>query len=236
VGGRPWHGGLGLRALPAVLQADGELPGRGGHAGRGLPRVFRAARSRARPGRQSAVSGLLYRGAAGRVPPHERRERVPAGGVRRLRQEHSPRPPAVRGARLPAPGHGPAEPAGRDPGAGRQDPLRRDARDRGGVRAARRDGGAWFPPPGTRRRGDRVRRGIRLAAVAAAFRGGQRHRTVRARHPGRGRPAGCRREHAGPPGGVHPVRVQAAGVGGTRAQVAQPAPGRSGSPCCWCRC
>ena len=80
-------------------------------------------------------------------------------------------------------------------------------------------------PPGTRRRGDRVRRGVRLAAVAAAFRGGQRDRTVRARHPGRGRPAGCRREHAGPPGGVHPVRVQAAGVGGTRAQVAQPAPG-----------
>ena len=36
---------------------------------------------------------------------------------------------------------------------------------------------------------------------------------------------GVRREHAGPPGGVHPVRVQAAGVGGTRAQVAQPAPG-----------
>ena len=43
----------------------------------------------------------------------------------------SPRPPAVGGAGLPAPGHGAAEPEGRHAGAGHPDPLRRDARDRG---------------------------------------------------------------------------------------------------------
>ena len=48
---------LGLRPLPAVLQEDGELPGRG--AGRPVPRPRRAARPRARAGDQPAVRGLL---------------------------------------------------------------------------------------------------------------------------------------------------------------------------------
>ncbi len=46
---RARDGDLGPRALPALLQADGELPRRG--AGRSLPRPRRPARARARPAR-----------------------------------------------------------------------------------------------------------------------------------------------------------------------------------------
>ena len=48
------------------------------------------------PGHQPAVRRVLRRGPAGRVPADGRRERVPAGGVRRLRPEH------LRGRRLSA--------------------------------------------------------------------------------------------------------------------------------------
>ena len=51
-------------------------------------------------------------GAAGRVPADDRRERVPAGGVRRLRQEHLRRAAAVGGAGLPAPGACPGRTCG----------------------------------------------------------------------------------------------------------------------------
>ena len=48
-------------------------------------------------------------------------------------------------ARLPAPGHGPAEPARGDPGVRDQDPVRRAARDRRGVPDAHREApaGRW---------------------------------------------------------------------------------------------
>ena len=41
------------------------------------------------------------------VPAHRRRQRLPAGGLRRLRPEHPPGPAAVRRARLPASGDEP---------------------------------------------------------------------------------------------------------------------------------
>ena len=71
------------------------------------------------------------------LPADARRQRVQAGGVRRLRQEHIRRAAAVGGARLPAPGAVTAEPAGGDLGAHHADPVQRDARDRSGVRAPR---------------------------------------------------------------------------------------------------
>ena len=43
---------------------------------------------------------------AGRLPAHRRRQRLPAGGLRQVRPQHPPRPPAERGARLPASGDG----------------------------------------------------------------------------------------------------------------------------------
>ncbi len=135
------------------------------------------------PGHQPAVRRVLRGGAAGRVPADVRRERVPAGGVRRLRQEHLRRAAAVGGAGLPAPGHVPAEPAGGDQGAHHADPVQRDAGDRGGVRAPRVDAGVASTrllraAPRLRRRGDRVRRRVRVAAAAAAVRGRQRGRAV----------------------------------------------------------
>ena len=52
----------------------------------------------------------------GRLPAHRGRERLPAGGLRRVRPQRPPRPPAVRGAGLPAPGDAPAQPGRADPG------------------------------------------------------------------------------------------------------------------------
>ncbi len=45
---------------------------------------------------------------------------------------------------------------------------------------------------------------------------------ARARHPGRARPPRCRRAHAGPPRGLHPARVHAAGVDGADAREVAP--------------
>ena len=153
-GGRPGHVLLGLRALPAVLQADGELPGRGARDGRrAVPRSRRAAGARARAGHQPAVRRVLLRRPAGRLLADQRRQRLPAGGVRRLRPEHLARTPAVGGAGLPAPGHVAAEPEGGHDGAHDPDPVLGDARDRGGVRAARWGGGCRLrsrPRPGAR--------------------------------------------------------------------------------------
>src|SRR5262249_24208969 len=81
LGGRPGHGGLGLRALPAVLQADGDLPGRG----RRVPGRAGAAGAGARARRQPVVRRVLRSRAAGRLPAHHGRQRVPAGGLRRVR-------------------------------------------------------------------------------------------------------------------------------------------------------
>ena len=96
----PGMADLGLRALPPLLQADGELPR--GRAGRRVPRRRRPARARARPGHEPAVRRVLRGRAAGRLPADRRRERLPAGGLRAVRPQRPPRPAAVRGARLPA--------------------------------------------------------------------------------------------------------------------------------------
>ena len=61
---------------------------------------------------------------------------------------------------------------------------------------------------------------------------GHAARAVRARHRRGGRPARRGREPAGPPRGLHPVRLEAAGLGRARAQVAQPPDGRRASGCC----
>ena len=60
-----------------------------------VPRRRRPAAARARARHQPAVHRVLRGGAAGGVRADQRRQRVPAGGLRRLRPEHPPRPPAV---------------------------------------------------------------------------------------------------------------------------------------------
>ena len=64
---------------------------------------------------------------------------------------------------------------------------------------------------------------INSPAAAAALRRRQRRRSAGARHRRRARPARCRREPAGPPRGLHPVRVQAAGDHAEVPEVAVPA-------------
>ena len=123
LGGRPGHEGVGLRALPAVFQEDGDLPGRG----REMARPRRAARARTRARDEPAVPGLLRGGAAGRVLADRRRQRLPAGRLRAVRPQRSPRQAAVRRPRLPASGHGPAESSCGDPGVRDQDLVRRHA-------------------------------------------------------------------------------------------------------------
>ncbi len=91
---------LGLRPLPALLQADGDLPrGRGPVAWR-----QRAARPRARSGDEPAVRRLLRGRPAGRLPADRRRQRLPPGGLRALRPQRPPRPAAQRRPRVPPPG------------------------------------------------------------------------------------------------------------------------------------
>ena len=51
------------------------------------------------PADEPAVRRVLRGGAAGRLPAHRRRQRLPAGGLRRLRPQHPPRPAAVSAAR-----------------------------------------------------------------------------------------------------------------------------------------
>ena len=125
----PGMADVGLRALPAVLQEDGDLPGRR----REMARPRGAARARARARDEPAVPGVLRGGAAGRVLAHRRRQRLPAGRLRAVRPQRAPRQAAVRRPGVPAPGHEPAEPARGDPGVRDQDPVRGHPRDRRGV-------------------------------------------------------------------------------------------------------
>ncbi len=81
-----------------------------------VPRPRGPARAGARPGPQPAVRRVLRGGAAGRLPAHRGRERVPPGGVRAVRPEHPQRAAAVGGPRVPPPGDEPSEPGRARPG------------------------------------------------------------------------------------------------------------------------
>ena len=141
LGRRPGHGRVGLRPLPAVLQAHGDLHRRRRH----VARRRRAARARARPGEQPALPRVLRGRAAGRLPADQRRQRLPPGGLRRLRPQHPPRPAAERGARLPASGGAAPEPRGALRHDGQPRDLRRHPRGRRRGRAARQRASASRP-------------------------------------------------------------------------------------------
>ena len=125
LGGRPGHGAVGLPALPAVLQEDGDLLGDDGRPPPTVARRRRAAAARARTGHEPALRRLLRGRPAGRLPAHRRRQRLPPGGVRAVRPQRPPGPPALRRAGLPPPGAPPREPARRDAGDGDRDPVLR---------------------------------------------------------------------------------------------------------------
>ena len=143
LGGRPGHGDLGLRPLPAVLQADGD--GARGRRRRSVARARWPARPGAWAGHEPVVHGVLRERPGGRLPADRGRQRLSTGGLRGVRSEHPSRPPPVRGAGVPASGHGQAqEPRGadpdlRDPGASSRGAGRSGSRSR---RAAARSG-SW---------------------------------------------------------------------------------------------
>ena len=205
LGRRPGHGDLGLRALPALLQADGILPGR--RARRPVPRALGPARPRAGPGHQPAVRRLLRGGAAGRLSADRGRQRLPAGGVRAVRPERARRQAPLRRPRLPPPRDAPAEPRGADARVRLEDPVRGDT---GG---GRRVHARALDAPRARRGGRAVRRRDQLPADPDALGGRAGRAPQGARHRPRRRRAGRRREPPGPPRGLHPVQVPAAGVG-----------------------
>ena len=91
---------------------------------RSVPRPRRPARARARSGAGAALRRLLRGRAAGRLPAHGRRERLPPGGLREVRPQRAQRQAPVGRARLPAPGDEAPEPDGRDLGLRHQDRLR----------------------------------------------------------------------------------------------------------------
>ena len=216
LGARPRHGVVELRALPAVLQEDGDVPGRR----RRVSRRRRAAAARARPGHEPALHGVLRGDPAGRVHAHLRRQRLPPGGLRALRPQHPARPAAERGAGLPAPRARAPEPRAADARAGHARAVRGHARGR--RRVPRRQGPAQA---GARGRGHPLRRFDQHAAGARALGRRRRQGARGARHRRGARPARCRREPAGPPRGLRPVLVQAAGLGRARDALSQP-PGR----------
>ena len=196
---------VGLRALPAVLQADGDLPRRR----RRVAWRRRPARARARPGDEPAVRRVLRGRAAGRLPADRRRQRLPAGGLRGVRPQHPPRPAAERGARVPASG------AWSRPNLEVRTAARSSTRvvfegtravgvEVGGAAIVRANevilcGGAINSP-----------QLLQLSGIgnAARARGARRRR--------RPRPARRRREPPGPPRGLHPARLPRAGDGGSR--------------------
>ena len=150
---------LGLRALPPLLQAHGDLrrgcgrvPGRRGAAGR-----------RARAGDKSAVRGVLRGGAGGGLWPDDGRERVEPGGLRALRPQRQAGSAPERSRRVSAPGSEAAESRGRLPRARHPRPLRGNAR--GWCRV--HQGGRLRDR--ARRRGDPLRRRDQLAAAPPAL-------------------------------------------------------------------
>ena len=156
--------------------------------------------------RRTRCSGLARRGRAGGVPTDRRRQRVPPGGFRGVRQERLPRPPAQRGAGLPAPGARPPEPR-RDHAGPRQPDRVRGQRAPSASSTGAAAGHTSPAAPRSSRAGARSTRRNCSSSRASAT------RTPRGpRHRRRVRRARRRREHAGSPRGVHPVRLHAAGV------------------------
>ena len=148
---------------------------------------------------------------------HLRRQRLPPGGLRALRPQHPARPAAERGAGLPAPRARAPEPRAGDARAGHARAVRGHARRR--RRVPRRQGPAQA---GARGRGHPLRRFDQHAAAARALGRRRRQGARGARHRRGARPARCRREPAGPPRGLRPVLVQAAGFGRARDALSQP--------------
>ena len=145
-------------------------------------------------------------GACRGLQDHARLQRRPAGRFWRLADDGARRPPLQCGRRLSAAGAGARQSHGRSPGLGDAARLRRQARGRRRILAARRDGDG-----ACRARSDFMRRRHQLAAAFAAV--GHR-RCGRAAHPRYRRESGAarrRQEFAGSHFGERRLWAQGAG-------------------------
>ena len=161
------------------------------------------------PATNPLFEAFFEAGAAGRLPAHRRRQRLPAGGLRRLRPQRPPRPAAVGGAGLPAPRDeaGPTSTVTTRALVTR-DPLRGQARRRRGVPARPRARHSRSAPARSSSAAARSTRRSCCSSPASATRRSSSALGIDVVHdlPGR------RREPAGPPRGLRPVRLQAAGL------------------------
>ena len=212
---RAGHEGVGLPPLPALLQADGELAG--SPAGRRVARRRRAAEARARAGDQPAVRRVLRGRPAGRLPADRRRQRLPPGGLRAVRPQRLPRPPPVRGARLPAPGQ--HRKNLKVETLALVTSIRFEGKRAVGVDYLRAGPAAAASTPA--RSSSAAARSTPRSCCSS--RASATRSCSRARHRRGPPPPGRRREPPGPPRGLHPVRLQAAGLDRARPAVA-PAP------------
>ena len=154
-------------------------------------------------------------------PLDRRRQRLPPGGVREVRPQPAPGSPALRGPGLPPPGAAPQEPHRPHPVARHRRPL--PGHPRGGCRLPTRGAPE---PSGRRRRDHPVRRGDQHPPAAAALGCRRRRRPPGSRHRRGDRPARCRRQPPGPPRGLRPARLEAAGLDRAGSAVARSAQDR----------
>ncbi len=201
----PGMSDLGLRALPAVLQAHGELPRRpadGQWHGHDGPLELERG-----PATNPLFERLLRRRRGSGLPAHRRRQRLPAGGLRALRPQRPERTAAVGGARVPAPGAGPAR-------TSRYRPARSCRRSSSTARArsasSTRRAAACRPRCTARRSSSAAGRSTPRSCCSSPA--SATPPSWRARHRRGDGPARRRREPPGPPGGVRPVLLQAAGL------------------------
>ena len=162
------YDGLGRRGLPrlGLRERAPLLQARGGQREwrRRLPRHGRAARGLQPPHPASPVGSLPPVLRRDRHAPHGRRQHAAAGGRRLRARDPAPGAALERGAGLPAPGDGAAEPAGNDARACAARAVRGQASQRRRVH-----------PPGAHRagrgsaRGNPLRRHVRFAAASDAL-------------------------------------------------------------------
>ena len=167
------------------------------------------------PGDEPALPGVLRGGPAGRLSADRRRQRLPAGGIRAVRPQHPPRPPAERGPRLPA-SRDAADRTSRCAPARSSTRVLFDGTRAVGVEVSATAG----PRAGRGRRGHPLRRRDQLAAAAAGLGRRERRELEALGIAVVARPPGGRRAPAGPPRGLHPARLHAAGLRGAGDEVA----------------
>ena len=215
--GRPGHGrpGTTRTACRTSRRWRTAWPARTSYRGDDRP-----AGARARPGDEPAVRRVLRGSAAGRLPADRRRQRLPAGGLRGVRPQRAPGTAAVRGPRVPASRHAAAR------------TWRSRCRASSSTGSCSRESapsGVEYPP--RRGAGPGPRAGEEIILCGGAINSPQLLQLSGIGTRGELEPwastwcgpARRRREPAGPPGGLRPARVEAAGLGGARAEVAQPA-------------